>query len=118
MAIRFFIAVPACGLLALAACAQQEEPAPIRAQPVYDKVGNVGCTDANGRIVFIPGTANRPEYLPPCEELCDDGPLYDSTGQLVDQCLPPPSRTPRPNGGGDGSNGGRSPNDPTGARAN
>ncbi len=29
--------------IALAACAQQEEPAPIYAQPNFDKAGNASC---------------------------------------------------------------------------
>ena len=29
--------------LVLAACAQQEEPAPVYVQPTFDKVGNASC---------------------------------------------------------------------------
>ena len=37
-----FAAIGAFALV-LSACAQQEEPAPVYAQPTFDKVGNASC---------------------------------------------------------------------------
>lgn len=99
-----FLSAALCGsILALGACAQQEEAPEIRPQPMFDKAGNVGCTDGSGRIVWVdvPGAVPIPEYLPPCEELCEDGPLYDSTGQLIDECPPEPQRPRRDRGDDD-----------------
>jgi len=93
--------VVACGGLALAGCAQQQQPEQtmVRPQPVFDKMGNVGCTASDGRIVFVPGAANRPDYLAPCDELCDNGPLTDANGSVVDPCLPPGQETHLGEGG-------------------
>ena len=92
----------------LSACAS-DAPEPIRSAPIYNKMGEAGCVDDNGQVVFptIPGTAPQPPlYLPDCEELCDDQPLYDTTtGQLIDECLPIPQRQPRD----DDDDGGRNP---------
>ena len=90
----------------LSACAS-ETVEPIRPAPIYNKMGDAGCVDDGGQVVFptIPGTAAQPPlYLPDCDELCDDQPLYDTTGQLIDDCLPDPQRPPR-----DDNDNGRNP---------
>lgn len=112
MARRIIAAVFACGTLAVAACSQPEVAPAVHEQPVFDKQGNFGCTDDDGRVVFVPGTATVPDYLPPCDELCDDGYLYDAAGNLIDECLPPPAER-RPDR--DGSDSGRTPNSTPGA---
>jgi hypothetical protein len=73
--------------VALLACAQQEEPAPMvmSAEPVYNKMGDVvGCTD--GR-TYVPGTAPMDPCAPPGEE-CEPG-NYSSAAP--GEC-PPPKR--------------------------
>ncbi len=37
------IAALCAAALTIAACAQQEEPAPVYAQPTFDKAGNASC---------------------------------------------------------------------------
>lgn len=113
MSRRILTALCACGALAVAACGQPEVAPTVRPEPVFDKQGNFGCTDDSGQIIYVPGTASRPDYLPPCEELCEDGYLYDSAGNLVDLCPPPPTRQPERDGD---SSSGRNPNQFTAPR--
>ena len=97
MAKRLVPAVFFCGAFALAGCAQQEETL-VRAEPVFDKYGNGGCIDDGGDIVYIPGTV--PEELVPCDEICEEEPIYDAAGNLIDPCLPPPQDDSSDNDGG------------------
>ncbi|MXQ07586.1 hypothetical protein GQ651_06980 [Alphaproteobacteria bacterium GH1-50] len=72
--------------LFLAGCAQQEEPAPVRPEPMFDKFGGGTCTEG---YVYVPGSVpERAECVP--DDECE--PVYDSTGAVID-C--PPPRYPR-----------------------
>lgn len=93
-----------CSASLLAACAQQEEPAPLvmSAEPVYNKMGDVvGCTD--GR-TYVPGTAPAMNPCAPPSEECD--PTLSSSDP---NCLPS-NRTD----GGDST--GREPSQSTAGR--
>jgi hypothetical protein len=113
----------------LSACAGQNEPQPITAEPVLDKFGNVElCVGSDGR-TYPP----RPELLTPCTPIdecpdpvqvpgsnllvceppddCPDGFFSTATGEFI---CPAPDR----NTSGDSTSGGRpsggSGNDPAG----
>ncbi|MAQ85619.1 MAG: hypothetical protein CMH12_20555 [Maritimibacter sp.] len=82
--------------LALAACAQQEEPMPprvIKGEPIYNKYGSVvGCEQG----LYIPGAQLPYQCMPPPPpgEQCD--PTYASNDP---NCLPPYGRQPDPKTG-------------------
>jgi hypothetical protein len=87
-----FRILPLTLAVALAACANQNEPQPIRSEPVYDKFGVVQqCVGADGRVY-----APRPELLDPCVpvEDCPDPVRIPGTPKLV--CTPPPDDCPDP----------------------
>lgn len=111
----------------LSACASQNEPQPITAEPVLNKFGDVEmCVGSDGRTfpprpelqnpctpietcpdpVLIPGTA---EYVCPPPDDCPDGFFSTATGEFI---CPAPDRN-----SGDSTQGGRpggSGTDPTG----
>ena len=93
--------------LVLAGCAQQEEPAPVRPEPMFDKFGGGTCTEG---YVYVPGTI--PE-LAECIPDDDCEPVYDTSGAIID-CPPPPRGVPR-DAGSDSSSTGTTGRDPTGA---
>ena len=86
--------------VALLACAQQEEPAPMvmSAEPVYNKMGDVvGCTD--GRTFSADGAQMDNPCAPPGDDCDPNAPTADPG-----YCPPPqrgdggsrPDRTPDP----------------------
>lgn len=102
----------------LSACASQNEPQPITAEPVLNKFGDVElCVGSDGRTfpprselqnpctpidecpdpVLIPGTA---EYVCPPPDDCPDGFFSTATGEFI---CPAPDRN-----SGDSTQGGRS----------
>ncbi len=75
-----------CSAAVLAACAQQEEPAPMvmSAEPVFNKMGDVvGCTD--GR-TYVPGTAPMEDPCAPPGDECDPD-TYGTAARPMD-CPP------------------------------
>lgn len=76
-----------CAATVLAACAQQEEPAPmvVSSEPVFNKMGDVvGCTD--GR-TYVPGTAPMQDPCAPPDDDCDP-----TMGSAAPGNCPPPQR--------------------------
>ena len=98
---KFTASVLFAGILALSACAQQEETL-VSSPPVFDKYGSGGCVGGGGQIVYVPG-ANF-DTLRPCDEVCTEGGFTDAAGNSVDPCLPPPGQQDR--GDDDSSTGG------------
>lgn len=78
--------------LVLASCAQQEEPAPIQPEPIYNKLGDIvgGCVPS-GRIPQTP----YEQSLPPCEPLnCPSGQSTVFVANVGYQCVPTDQRCP------------------------
>ncbi|UWP94957.1 hypothetical protein [Aliiroseovarius crassostreae] len=77
----------------MAACSQAPAPDPIRADPVFNKLGEpIGCEQG---YVLVAGTAAPPVCVPDGGE-CADPAYYDANGSLVDPC--PEPRDPRDRG--------------------
>ncbi len=70
----------------LAGCAQTEEPAFVRPEPVYDKFGG----ECEGDFIYIPGSVPEYDECVP-EDECE--PTYDAAGNIID-CIPPEERDP------------------------
>lgn len=77
----------------VAACSQQDEPAPtpITAEPVFDKYGSPSC-----RPESQPIDSTYKATLPTCEDVCREPTMYPGTAMPL-VCPPPPpdrGRTP------------------------
>lgn len=81
----------AAAILVLASCAQQEEPAPIRPEPVYNKLGDIvgGCVPS-GRTPQTP----YEQSLPSCEQQCPAGQSSVYTANVGYQCVPTDQQCP------------------------
>jgi hypothetical protein len=79
----------------LGACAQQEEPAMVAPEPIFNKYGEGACVDG---YIYVVGATRVPQCIP--EDECE--PVYNSAG-AVTECLPP--RQTFGNDGSDDSSG-------------
>ncbi|MCX7644334.1 MAG: hypothetical protein N2Z62_03430 [Rhodobacteraceae bacterium] len=91
MAFMRILPLVAAAAVALSSCAQQEEPAPIRPEPVYNKLGDIvgGCVPS-GRIPQTP----YEQSLPSCEQQCPEGQSSVYTANVGYQCVPVDQRCP------------------------
>jgi hypothetical protein len=89
----FFPGLALAVALVLGACAQQQQaPAPIVPEPIYNKYGDVigTSTPTECRPAAQPVGTQYPPTLPVCEEICRPGEQPQSTtfGQRI--CVPIP----------------------------